>query len=105
MVSRRLLSLCVRHGFVLPGQRTTELSEEIIGCWDAVRPVYGPLGVAMKRNITNEWLGNVVFCVRCLIPCCCRWYSTVTSPNSVVQPLDSATVTTTDDRLSGMVVS
>ena len=66
MVSRRLLSLCGRNGFVLPGQRTTELSEEIAGCWDAVPPVYGPLGVAMKRNMTNEWWEVVSWFQTCL---------------------------------------
>ena len=68
MVSRRLLSLCGRNGFVLPGQRTTDFSEEIAGCWDAVPPVYGPLGVAMKQNMTNEWW-EVVSCVQTCLFC------------------------------------
>jgi glycyl-tRNA synthetase len=42
-----IVSLCKRRGFVYQG---SEIYGGLAGTWD-----YGPLGVALKRNITNLW--------------------------------------------------
>ena len=42
-----LASLCKRRGFIYQG---SELYGGMAGTWD-----YGPLGTALKRNITNLW--------------------------------------------------
>ncbi len=42
-----LASLCKRRGFIYPG---SDIYGGLAGTWD-----YGPLGVALKRNITNLW--------------------------------------------------
>ncbi len=43
-----IVSLCKRRGFIYQG---SEVYGGLAGTWD-----YGPLGVALKRNIQNEWL-------------------------------------------------
>jgi len=43
----KLVSLCKRRGFVYQG---SEIYGGLAGTWD-----YGPLGVALKRNIENLW--------------------------------------------------
>ncbi|MEK7579081.1 MAG: glycine--tRNA ligase [Patescibacteria group bacterium] len=42
-----IISLCKRRGFIYPG---SEIYGGMAGTWD-----YGPLGIALKRNITNMW--------------------------------------------------
>jgi glycyl-tRNA synthetase len=42
-----IVSLCKRRGFIYQG---SEVYGGLAGTWD-----YGPLGVALKRNITNLW--------------------------------------------------
>jgi glycyl-tRNA synthetase len=42
-----IVSLCKRRGFIFQG---SEIYGGLSGTWD-----YGPLGVALKRNITNLW--------------------------------------------------
>ena len=42
-----LTSLCKRRGFIYQG---SEIYGGLAGTWD-----YGPLGIALKRNITNLW--------------------------------------------------
>ncbi len=42
-----VVSLCKRRGFIYQG---SEIYGGLAGTWD-----YGPLGVALKRNITNAW--------------------------------------------------
>jgi glycyl-tRNA synthetase len=42
-----IVSLCKRRGFIFPG---SEIYGGISGTWD-----YGPLGVSLKRNISNLW--------------------------------------------------
>lgn len=42
-----IVSLCKRRGFIFPG---SEIYGGLAGTYD-----YGPLGVALKRNITNLW--------------------------------------------------
>lgn len=42
-----LVSLCKRRGFIYPG---SDVYGGLSGTWD-----YGPLGVALKRNIMNLW--------------------------------------------------
>jgi glycyl-tRNA synthetase len=42
-----IVSLCKRRGFIFQG---SEIYGGLAGTWD-----YGPLGVALKRNITNLW--------------------------------------------------
>lgn len=42
-----IVSLCKRRGFIYQG---SEIYGGLAGTWD-----YGPLGVALKRNITNLW--------------------------------------------------
>ena len=43
-----IVSLCKRRGFIYQG---SEIYGGLAGTWD-----YGPLGVALRRNIVNEWL-------------------------------------------------
>ena len=43
----KLVSLCKRRGFVYQG---SEIYGGLAGTWD-----YGPLGVALKKNIENLW--------------------------------------------------
>ncbi|MDO8482742.1 MAG: glycine--tRNA ligase [bacterium] len=43
----KIVSLCKRRGFVYPG---SEIYGGLAGTWD-----YGPLGVALKKNIENLW--------------------------------------------------
>ncbi|MBI2589341.1 glycine--tRNA ligase [Candidatus Saccharibacteria bacterium] len=43
-----IVSLCKRRGFIYQG---SEIYGGLAGTWD-----YGPLGVALKRNIVNAWL-------------------------------------------------
>lgn len=43
----QLISLCKRRGFIYQG---SEIYGGLAGTWD-----YGPLGVALKRNIQNAW--------------------------------------------------
>jgi len=43
----KIVSLCKRRGFVYPG---SEIYGGLGGTWD-----YGPLGVALKRHVKNEW--------------------------------------------------
>ncbi len=45
--SEDIISLCKRRGFIFQG---SEIYGGLAGTWD-----YGPLGVAIKRNITNLW--------------------------------------------------
>ncbi|MBR3256252.1 glycine--tRNA ligase [Candidatus Saccharibacteria bacterium] len=42
-----IVSLCKRRGFVFPG---SDIYGGFAGTWD-----FGPLGVALKRNIMNDW--------------------------------------------------
>ncbi len=42
-----IVSLCKRRGFIFPG---SEVYGGLAGTWD-----YGPLGVALKKNIMNLW--------------------------------------------------
>ncbi|MEK9196477.1 MAG: glycine--tRNA ligase, partial [Patescibacteria group bacterium] len=42
-----IVSLCKRRGFIYQG---SEVYGGLSGTWD-----YGPLGVTLKRNITNFW--------------------------------------------------
>ena len=42
-----IVSLCKRRGFIFPG---SEIYGGLSGTWD-----YGPLGVNLKRNISNLW--------------------------------------------------
>jgi glycyl-tRNA synthetase len=42
-----IVSLCKRRGFIFPG---SEIYGGMSGTWD-----YGPLGVSLKRNISNLW--------------------------------------------------
>lgn len=42
-----IVSLCKRRGFIFPG---SDVYGGLAGTWD-----YGPLGVALKRNIMNLW--------------------------------------------------
>ncbi|MDR2524530.1 MAG: glycine--tRNA ligase, partial [Candidatus Nomurabacteria bacterium] len=42
-----IISLCKRRGFIYQG---SEIYGGLAGTWD-----YGPLGVALKRNIANAW--------------------------------------------------
>src|SRR5665213_3577867 len=42
-----IVSLCKRRGFIYQG---SEIYGGLAGTWD-----YGPLGVSLKRNITNLW--------------------------------------------------
>ena len=46
-VMEKIVSLCKRRGFVYPG---SEIYGGLAGTFD-----YGPLGVALKKNIENEW--------------------------------------------------
>ena len=43
----KLVSLCKRRGFIYPG---SEVYGGLAGTYD-----YGPLGVTLKRNVTNLW--------------------------------------------------
>lgn len=43
----KLTSLCKRRGFVYP---SSEIYGGLASCWD-----YGPLGIELKRNITEAW--------------------------------------------------
>ncbi len=43
----KIVSLCKRRGFLYPG---SEIYGGLSGTWD-----YGPLGIALKRNVTNLW--------------------------------------------------
>jgi glycyl-tRNA synthetase len=43
----KIVSLCKRRGFIFPG---SEIYGGLAGTFD-----YGPLGVALKRAIENEW--------------------------------------------------
>jgi glycyl-tRNA synthetase len=43
----KITSLCKRRGFVYP---SSEIYGGLASCWD-----YGPLGVELKRNITEAW--------------------------------------------------
>lgn len=53
MVSmEKLVSLCKRRGFVFP---SSEIYGGLNGCWD-----YGPLGVALKRNVKEAWWQDMV---------------------------------------------
>jgi glycyl-tRNA synthetase len=47
-----IVSLCKRRGFIYQG---SEVYGGLAGTWD-----YGPLGVALKRNIQNLWWGTFV---------------------------------------------
>ena len=42
-----IVSLCKRRGFIFPG---SDIYGGFAGTWD-----FGPLGVLLKKNITNEW--------------------------------------------------
>ena len=42
-----IVSLCKRRGFIFPG---SDVYGGMAGTWD-----FGPLGVMLKRNITNLW--------------------------------------------------
>src|SRR5476651_2300266 len=42
-----IVSLCKRRGFIFQG---SEIYGGLAGTWD-----YGPLGVQLKRNLTNLW--------------------------------------------------
>ncbi|HSX23907.1 MAG TPA: glycine--tRNA ligase, partial [Candidatus Saccharimonadales bacterium] len=42
-----IVSLCKRRGFIFQG---SEIYGGLAGTWD-----YGPLGVALKRNLMNAW--------------------------------------------------
>ena len=44
-----IVSLCKRRGFIFPG---SDVYGGFAGTWD-----YGPLGVALKKKIMNEWWG------------------------------------------------
>jgi glycyl-tRNA synthetase len=48
----KLVSLCKRRGFIFP---SSEIYGGLSSCWD-----YGPLGVAMKRNIKDAWWHAIV---------------------------------------------
>jgi len=45
-------ALCKRRGFIF---QSSEIYGGLRGCWD-----YGPLGIELKRNITNEWWDAMV---------------------------------------------
>jgi len=48
----KIVSLCRRRGFIFP---SSEIYGGLSSCWD-----YGPLGVALKRNIKQAWWQAVV---------------------------------------------
>jgi glycyl-tRNA synthetase len=48
----KLVSLAKRRGFIFP---SSEIYGGLNGCWD-----YGPLGVALKRNVKQAWWDDVV---------------------------------------------
>ena len=50
----RIVSLAKRRGFIFP---SSEIYGGINGFWD-----YGPLGVALKRNIKEAWWHDVIRC-------------------------------------------
>ena len=47
----KIVSLCKRRGFVFPG---SEIYGGFAGTYD-----YGPLGVALRRNVTDEWVRSM----------------------------------------------
>ena len=49
-----IVALCKRRGFIF---QSSEIYGGINGFWD-----YGPLGVALKNNIRDEWW-------RCMVEC------------------------------------
>ena len=49
-----LVALCRRRGFVF---QSSEIYGGINGFWD-----YGPLGVALKRNLKDAWWKDMVLC-------------------------------------------
>jgi len=51
-VMERIVSLCKRRGFIF---QSSEIYGGINGFWD-----YGPLGVELKRNVTNAWWNAMV---------------------------------------------
>ena len=51
-VMEKIVSLCKRRGFIFPG---SEIYGGLAGTWD-----YGPLGVALKKNIERLWWGHFV---------------------------------------------
>ena len=52
----KIVSLAKRRGFVFQG---SEIYGGLAGTWD-----YGPLGVALKKNIENLWWKHFVTCER-----------------------------------------
>ena len=48
----KLVSLSKRRGFVFP---SSEIYGGLNGCWD-----YGPLGVALKRNVKQAWWEDMI---------------------------------------------
>jgi glycyl-tRNA synthetase len=48
----KIVSLCKRRGFIFPG---SEIYGGLAGTYD-----YGPLGVALKKNIQNSWWNHFV---------------------------------------------
>src|SRR4029078_7694287 len=46
-----LVSLCKRRGFIF---QSSEIYGGLNSCWD-----YGPLGVALKRNIKDHWWNSM----------------------------------------------
>jgi len=49
-----VVSLCRRRGFIF---QSSEIYGGINGFWD-----YGPLGVALKRNLKDAWWNDIVMC-------------------------------------------
>ena len=49
-----VVSLCRRRGFIF---QSSEIYGGINGFWD-----YGPLGVALKRNLKDAWWHDIVMC-------------------------------------------
>ena len=48
----KLVSLCKRRGFVF---QSSEIYGGLGSVWD-----YGPLGVALKRNVKDRWWSSMV---------------------------------------------
>ena len=49
----KIVSLCKRRGFIF---QSSEIYGGLRSCYD-----YGPLGVELKRNISNEWWRSMVY--------------------------------------------
>ena len=48
----KIANLCKRRGFVF---QSSEIYGGLASCWD-----YGPLGIELKRNITEAWWRDMI---------------------------------------------